>query len=270
MKSFARSAAAALAGHWPEYLSEAASLGLFMLSASIFGVTLEHPGSWARTAIGNSEVRRALMGAAMGLTAIALILSPWGQRSGAHMNPSVTLAFASLGKVAAWDAAFYIAAQLAGGVAGMQVASRLIGPPLASPEVNYVVTQPGPYGWPAALGAEFTISAALMTVVLGVSNSRLSRWTPYCAGLLVATYIFFEAPISGMSMNPARTFGSGFAANSYPALWIYFVGPPLGMLAAAQSFRALPGLRKVYCAKLHHDNPARCIFRCAHGEKEQL
>jgi aquaporin Z len=185
------------------------------------------------------------------------------------MNPSVTLAFASLGKIAPWDAAFYVAAQLLGGLVGMQLAAFCIGSPLANPAVNYVVTQPGTGGWPAALGAEFAISAVLMSVVLCVSNSRFSRWTPFCAGTLVAVYIFFEAPISGMSMNPARTFGSGFAAHSYPALWIYFVAPPMGMWTAAQLFRSVPGLRKVYCAKLHHDNPARCIFRCAYHEKEQ-
>jgi len=261
---------AAFADHWPEYLSEALSLGIFMLSASIVAVALEYPASWVRIAIDNAAVRRALAGIAMGLTAIALILSPWGKRSGAHMNPSVTLAFASVGKIAPWDAVFYVVAQTLGGVAGMQLASRWIGPPLASRAVNYVVTQPGPSGWPAALGAEFLISGVLMSAVLWVSNSRFSRWTPYCAGALVATYIFVAAPISGMSMNPARTFGSGVAAQSFPALWIYFVGPPLGMLTAAQVYRAIPGFRRVYCAKLHHDNPARCIFRCAYHEKEQI
>ncbi len=184
------------------------------------------------------------------------------------MNPSVTLAFASLGKIAAWDATFYILAQILGGIAGMQFADLVIAMPLRHAAVNWVVTVPGSGGWPVAFAAEFVISAILMSAVLAVSNSRISSWTPFFAGSLVATYILLEAPISGMSMNPARTLGSAVAASYYPALWIYFVAPPLGMLAAAQLFRAMRGLRQVYCAKLHHDNSATCIFRCRFHEKE--
>jgi aquaporin Z len=208
------------------------------------------------------------MGLAMGAMAVTIILSPWGQRSGAHMNPSVTVAFLSLRKVAPWDALFYVTAQIAGGIGGMQLAHILISTPLSHAAVNYVVTVPGPRGWPEALAAEFVISAILMTTVLLVSNSRFSSWTPFFAGSLVATYITFEAPISGMSMNPARSLGSAVAADYYPALWIYFTGPLMGMLSAAQLYRVLRGFGGVYCAKLHHDNSARCIFRCRFHEKE--
>src|SRR5271165_6329401 len=85
---------------WPEYLMEAAGLGLFMISACAFTVLLEHPMSPVRQAIENGTLRRVLIGIAMGLTAIGIICSPWGKQSGAHLNPSVTLAFLSLGKVA--------------------------------------------------------------------------------------------------------------------------------------------------------------------------
>jgi aquaporin Z len=76
------------------------------------------------------------------------------------------------------------------------------------------------------------------------------------------TYISIEAPLSGMSMNPARTFGSALSANTWTALWIYFTAPPLGMLLAAETYLRLAGARKVFCAKLHHHNNKRCIFRC--------
>jgi aquaporin Z len=264
-----QSSASTFSAHWPEYLIEAAALGVFMLAAGIFGVLLEHPLSALHQSIENGVARRGLMGLAMGATAVTLILSPWGQRSGAHMNPSVTLAFWTLGKIAPWDAFFYIAAQLTGGIAGMQLADILIAMPLRNASVNYLVTMPGPAGWPEAFAAEFVISAILMTTVLLVSNSRLSSWTPFFAGSLVALYILLEAPISGMSMNPARTLGSGFAANYYPALWIYFLAPPLGMFTAAQLFRLVGGIQSVYCAKLHHDNSAPCIFRCRFHEKGQ-
>src|SRR6516164_291129 len=101
----------AVSRHWPEYAMEAFGLGLFMVSACAFGVLFEHPDSPVRQAVPNPGARRILMGGAMGLTAIANTYSPWGQRSGAHLNPSITLAFFRLGKVEPWDAVFYCAGQ---------------------------------------------------------------------------------------------------------------------------------------------------------------
>src|SRR5713226_9052868 len=99
---------AALLDHWPEYLMEAAGLGLFMVSACVFATLLESPGSPARRAIPSDFLRRALMGLAMGLTAVGIIYSPWGQRSGAHINPAVTFTFLRLRKIEPWEAFFYI------------------------------------------------------------------------------------------------------------------------------------------------------------------
>src|ERR1043165_9398393 len=79
--------------HWPEYLMEAAELGLFMFSACAFTVLLFHPSSPVAQTIHHSVLRRLLMGMAMGSTAIAIIFSPLGQRSGAHFNPSGTWTF---------------------------------------------------------------------------------------------------------------------------------------------------------------------------------
>ena len=116
-----------------------------------------------------------------------------------------------------------------------------------------------------AFAAEFGISFILMSVVLRVSNAaQLARYTQLFAGALVATYITLEAPISGMSMNPARTFGSALAAQLWTSLWIYLTAPPLGMLAAAEVYRWQKGAHAVSCAKLHHHNDKRCIFRCGY------
>src|SRR5262245_30626804 len=83
----------ALRKHWPEYLLEGLELGLFMISACVFVVLLEYPGSPVHQALPDPTLRRVLIGLAMGLTAISIIYSPFGQRSGAHFNPSVTLTF---------------------------------------------------------------------------------------------------------------------------------------------------------------------------------
>src|SRR5919197_6227264 len=127
----------ALRYHWPEYLMEAAGLGLFMLSACLVTVFVEHPASLVRTAIPSALLRRVLIGVAMGLTAIALIYSPWGKRSGAHFNPSVTLTFFRLGKVKGWDATFYVLFQFVGGMAGVLAAAAFLRDRLGDPAVNY-------------------------------------------------------------------------------------------------------------------------------------
>lgn len=260
----------ALKQHWPEYLMEAAELALFMISACSFGVLLEYPGSPVHQAISNPFLRRVLMGLAMGLTAISIVYSPLGKRSGAHFNPSVTLTFWRLGKIERWDAVFYILAQFAGGILGVAIASLVLSAALSSPQVNYVATLPGEFGTGVAFLAEAGISFLLMTVVLNVSNTmKLARYTGLFAGSLVVTYISLEAPISGMSMNPARTFGSAFSAQAWNALWIYFTAPPLGMLLAAETYLRLKGVSAVLCAKLHHHNNERCIFKCNFGNCSQ-
>jgi len=245
--------------HWPEYAIEAACLGLFMISACVFVTLLEHPLSPARAALADPALRRVLVGVAMGLTAIGLIYSPWGQQSGAHMNPSLTLAYLRLGKIAPADAFAYVLSQFAGGLSGVLVARVVLGSAVAD-----AATLPGPRGPVPAFLGELVISFGMMAMVLLVSNSRRARLTGLFAGLLVATYISVEAPLSGMSMNPARTLGSAVHAGQWTALWVYFTAPPLGMLAAAEVYVRLPGARDVWCAKLHHDNDKRCIFRCGY------
>lgn len=259
-------AQAALRAHWPEYLMEAGLLGAFMVSACVFGALYEFPHSPVREWITSKLLRRMLMGASMGLTAIAIIYSPWGKQSGAHINPSVTFTFFRLGKIKGWDALFYTASQFAGAALGVMLVALFLGKQLADPAVRYVVTVPGPEGPWVALGAEFVIAFVMMSTVLHFSNHhRLDRYTGLFAGLLVATYITLEAPFSGMSMNPARTFGSGFTAEIWSGLWIYLTAPPLGMLAAADLYLWRKGRIAVKCCKLHHNNDKRCIFCGANG-----
>ena len=250
----------ALRAHWPEYLREGAELGLFMISACAFGVLLGHPASPVRQQLVSPFTRSLLGGLAMGATAVAIIYSPWGRRSGAHFNPGVTLTFLRLGKVKPWDATFYVLAQLAGGAMGVLVAALCLGPLLAHPSVNYVVTVPGPRGTTAAFAAEAAMTFVLMSVVLWASShDRLARFTGLFAASLVAAYITFEAPLSGMSMNPARTFGSALPSGTWTGFWIYLTAPVLGMLLAAEA-RRLVAARAGYCAKLVHDQRTRCIF----------
>lgn len=252
--------------HLTECLIEGALLGIFMISACAFTILLEHPALPFRAAIPDAFARRMLIGAAMGLTASLLIYSPLGRRSGAHMNPAVTITFLHLGKIERRDAVAYIVAQFIGGVLGVLLVRMVAGMLMAHPAVHYAVTEPGPYGPVIALVAELAISFLTMSVVLHVSNHAV--WAPYTGlivGLLVASYVAFEAPLSGFSQNPARTFASAAVAGDFTAIWIYFVAPLLGMFAAAEFYRRTRGIHRVFCAKLNHSSGARCIFHCEYA-----
>lgn len=240
---------------------EAAGLGLFMVSAACVTTVVEYPHSPLHALIPDPTVRRVVIGLAMGFTAVTIIYSPWGKQSGAHLNPSVSLTFWRLGKIQPVDALCYMLAQFAGGALGLLLASLAIGMALEHPDVNYVVTVPGTTGTAVALVAEACISFGLMLMVLTVSNHpALARWTGLCAGGLVAAYISVEAPLSGMSMNPARSLASALPAHLFTDLWVYFLAPPVGMLLAAEVYQQVHQGRALGCPKLHHENRRRCIF----------
>jgi aquaporin Z len=257
----ALSCSESLKGHWPEYLMEAAALGIFMISAGVFTALLEWPASRVHQALPNADIRRALIGLAMGSTAMGLIYSPWGRRSGAHMNPAVTLSFLSLRKIPHWDALFYIVFQFLGGLAGVMLTALALGKCFTQPPVNYVVTVPGPAGNAAAFVGEFTIAFLMMSMIVCVSNkARIARFTGLFAGLFIMSYVTFEAPFSGFGMNPARTFASALPSGIWTALWIYFTAAPLGMLLAARAYLLVANRDSIHCCKLHHHSQRRCIF----------
>ena len=241
-------------------------LASFMCAAGATATALQHPASPWFVGTTPGLAARLPMAAAMALTAIAIVYSPLGRRSGAHMNPAVTLTFLHLGKVRPRDAAAYIAAQFLGGILGIGVITRVLANRPAHPSVNYVATLPGAAGAAAAFAAETAISFGMMFAILSVSNHvRYSRLTGVCAGLLVFLYITFESPLSGMSMNPARSFGPALLARSLDTLWIYFSAPLAGMWLAARAFVACNGRGGVRCAKLDHAPGVPCIF-CLHHE----
>ena len=248
--------------HWREYLIEAWGLGTFMVSAGVFATLLYSPESPFAVVIADDFIKAILMGTAMGITAIAIIYSPWGKRSGAHINPAVTITFFRLKKLSARDTLGYVVAQFVGGIVGVWLTSLVLGDSFTNPPVNYVVTIPGRWGTIAALIAEFALSFCLMLMVLFASNShKLAKYTGIFSGILVAAYITFEAPISGMSINPARTFASGLPAQIWDSFWIYYFAPPLAMLTAAEIYRRHPQKPQIICCKLCPNADQNCIAR---------
>jgi aquaporin Z len=253
----------ALRMHWRLYVYEGAELAWFMVAACVATVVLFGASSHLVAAAASAALRRAIMGVAMGVTAVMIIHSPMGKRSGAHFNPAITLTHLRLGKIAPWDAAFYIVGQFAGGLFGVGLSALLLGKSLAQPSVDYAVTVPGVGGTAGAFGAELFMATLLMGVVLWSSNeARWAKYTSYLVGILIANYIFFFAPVSGFSINPARTVGSAAFAGVWTAWWVYFIAPVLGMFGAAEVYVRRYGVERVLCAKLHPAPSVLCPFAC--------
>jgi len=249
--------------NWPLYIFEASELAIFMISACVFTVLLFDPAYAMPRILPSAALRRILMGIAMGVTAVLIIHSPMGKRSGAHFNPAITLTYLRLGKVAPWDAVFYVIFQFIGGLGGVGIAAILLGASIAAPSVDYAVTVPGLGGTVGAFCAELFMATLLMGVVLWMSNRpAVAKYTSYCMGVLIASYIFFFAPVSGFSINPARTVGSAVFAGVWTACWLYFVAPLLGMMTSAEVYLRAAGADRILCAKLHPDPNYPCPFRC--------
>ncbi|NVO84111.1 MIP/aquaporin family protein [Hymenobacter terrestris] len=227
--------------HWSNYLTEAAGLFLFLFVSGLVATAVHYPGSWlAELLVGHKVLGRAVIGLVVGLTVVVIVYSPWGKRSGAHVNPAVTVAFWQLGKIRPADVCWYLLAQVAGALLAGQVLLALLGRYFTHPEVNYALTQPGPEGVAVAFGAEFLITFIMVAVLfLALHTKRLQNLAGWLLGVLLAFYVVVETPYSGMSLNPARSLGSAVVAHNYTDLWIYLLAPTLAAWLAAVLFQLL-------------------------------
>ena len=183
-------------------------------------------------------MRHVALGASMAIFVAALVYSPWGKRTGAHINPAVTWAFYRLGRISGWDTLFYTIFQFIGAIVAPPLLLWVLGAPFEHEQIRYGTTQPGPLGEWVAFAAEFVISFVMMLVLLFALGSK--RWAKR-SGLLLAAligiYIAVESPLSGMSLNPARSFGAALLAGQWHGIWLYFAAPSLAMLSAAETYR---------------------------------
>lgn len=209
--------------------------------------------------IDNAAIRRLVTGVLFAAGATAVVYSPIGQRSGGHINPAVTLAFWRLGKVPGRDVAGYIVAQFAGAMAGTAAAAAAWGDLARS--VQYGATVPGEgWTWAGALIAEALATFALVfTIFVCVNKPSVAARTGLVAGALVAAMVMIEAPVSGTSVNPARSVAPAILVPVFRDQWIYFAGPILGALVAAAAYRQRWGGGTV-CAKLYHTAAYPCPF----------
>ena len=171
-----------------------------------------------------------------GLIVMAMIYSI-GNISGAHINPAVTMGFVFAGRLKARLALPYILSQSAGAVA----ASFLLKLTL-SPDADPGLTMPSGSQSQAFL-MEVVLSFLLMFVILNVSTGHKEKgiMAGVAIGGTVALEAMFGGPVSGASMNPARSLGPALSAGDLSQLWIYLTAPVLGTLLASPSCRWIQG-----------------------------
>ncbi len=252
--------------HWPEYGAELLGTG-FLIFVGLSAVVFDFGKGLPLTGlIPDASMRRLITGLIFAGSGSLVAISPLGKLSGAHINPSVSLAFWAQGKMKHIDLIGYIVAQFLGAIIG-EVLLVLVWRDYAHSVANGM-TLPGA-GYPLWLVfvAEMSLTCLLVLLIfLFVSSHHLMRWTPLMNWFLVATMVWLEAPISGTSLNPARSIGPALLTWLWTSQWLYCIAPPLGGLLAVGLFRLVTiGERDVLTGKLFHEPRYRSIFKNVHA-----
>ena len=169
---------------------------------------------------------------------IMVMVYATGHLSGAHINPAVTVAFTVTRHFPPRDAVIYIAAQLAGATAGALLLLAIwTGQP-----ADLGATLPS-VGRGSALLYETVLTAFLMFVIMAVATDTraVGAAAAIAIGGTVGLDALFGGPVTGASMNPARSFGPALAAGEWTSFWIYVVGPVVGAAAGAMAYQLVRG-----------------------------
>nr|GMD01722.1 aquaporin NIP1-1-like [Ipomoea batatas] len=170
-----------------------------------------------------------------GLAAVAMIYSV-GHISGAHFNPAVTIAFATCRRFPCVQVPAYILAQMIGATAASGTLRLLFN----GEHDHFVGTAPAGSDLQSLI-IEFIITFYLMFVISSVTTD--TRAVGELAGLVIGATILlnvmFTGPITGASMNPARSLGPAIVSNRYRGIWIYMLGPTAGAIAGAWAYNIL-------------------------------
>ena len=189
-------------------------------------------------------------------------VSPLGKLSGGHINPSVSLAFWLQGKMHGHDFIGYVVAQFLGAIAGQCLLvffwrdyAQSVNNGMTLPGENYAL-------WYVFLAEVLITFLLVFLILIFVSTKALMRWTPLMTWIIIALMVWLESPISGTSLNTARSFAPALLSNVWQAQWIYAIAPPLGAVAGVLGFRLLTfGEREILTGKLFHEPNYRCIFK---------
>lgn len=175
----------------------------------------------------------------------------YGHISGTHLNPAVTLGVLAAGKIDASRAFSYIVFQLLGGIVGAFALRWVLG----GAGTGLGATTPQTLTTPGGVSITITPAIALFVEVIltfflvnTIMNAGVSGKATPVDGLAVGFTLIFcmlmGSPLTGASLNPARTIGPALAADNYTALWVYLIGPPLGAIAAGLLYKRVFETRK--------------------------
>lgn len=248
--------------HWGEYIAELLGTAIVILvglSAVVFNMSEDLP---LAKLLPNSSWRLLLTGTIFAGSGSLVAISPLGKLSGGHLNPSVSFAFWLQGKMHRHDFVAYVIAQFIGAIAGEALLIAVWGS--HAQNVNNGMTIPGQgYALWYVFLAEVLITFLLVLLIfIFVSSKPLMRWTPLMTWFVVAMMVWKESPISGTSLNPARSFAPALLSGVWQDQWLYAIAPPLGALAGVIGFRLLTfGEREILTGKLFHVPHYRCIFK---------
>ncbi|HEU5219983.1 MAG TPA: MIP family channel protein [Gemmatimonadales bacterium] len=211
------------------------SLGQRAVAEAIgtFFLVLIGPGAVMVNAYAHGALGPTGIALAFAFVVLAMVYA-LGHLSGAHINPAVTVAFWSIGRVPGREVLPYVAAQSSGAILASLVLRLVLGP-----IGNLGATLPN-VGTGRSFLVEWLFSFVLMLVIMAVATD--SRVADGFAGLAVGLTVGFCAllgALTGASMNPARSLGPAIAGGGWSAHWIYWLAPITGMLAAAWTYDRL-------------------------------
>ena len=235
--------------HWQLFVSELVGTALLVMVGLSLVIFIFGEGSPVKGVLPSEGWRRLITGFLFGTTGALIAISPVGVRSGAHINPVVTLAFRLMGKLDLETTLVYVTAQLSGGLLG---ALPLLSWRAMGRSVAFGATLPGEgYAIETVLLGEAIatfVMVALLCVFLAFRGIR--PFTPGMFPFLYAAMVYLESPISGTSTNPARSLGPAVVSGRWEGWWIYWVGPLIGSIAACLVCSALA--KRITVAKLYY------------------
>jgi aquaporin NIP len=210
-----------------------------MEAIGAFGIVFAGCGAIVADATREGALGAVGISLVFGLIVMVMIYAG-GHLSGAHYNPAVTLAFALARHFPAREAVTYVAAQLAGAIAGALL--LLAAWPDAPADLGATVPS---VGAGTALAYEIVLTAFLMLVITAVATDTraVGAAAAIAIGGTVALDALFGGPITGASMNPARSFGPALAAGQWTDAWIYVAGPLIGATIGVFGYQLVRGGR---------------------------
>ena len=244
---------------WQLFLAEVTGTALFVMLGVSSVILMFGVGNPFEQFVPSLAIRRSLNGIVFGSIGASIVLSPIGKVSGAHINPIVTMGFWLMGKLRGRAAVGYVIAQFLGAVLGslpLLLWGRL------GQSINFGVPRPGEgYSIPVVVMGEVVATFGLIsTLCLFLAFRPLRRFTPFAIPVLFAIMSPIVAGISGISVNPARSFGPAVISGVWTGWWIYWIGPILGGLLAILVCNTLA--KRIEVAKLYYfDSDPVGVFR---------